>query len=91
MNNYDRFFEMLNKVPAIADLWDVKRRSLKLEEFEQALGVMSSGEAQMAKFFASVWFHHNEDYGFDLVHAVSQIDLNERRLIVEWIAKPFYP
>ena len=61
-----RFFEMLNRQPRIEKRWDQQNSSLKIEAFEQALGVMSSGEVQMAKFFASVWFHNNKAYGFDL-------------------------
>lgn len=89
--SYDRFFVMLSRVPRIAPLWNKDTRSLNVERFENALGVMSSGEVQMAKFFASVWYHNNGDYGFDLVDAVASIDAEEIELIIEWMMNPFYP
>ena len=86
-----RFFLMLNHVPRIAELWDIENRELKVESFEKALGVMSSGEIHIAKFFAAVWFHDNQRYGFDLIDAVSSIDSEHSKLIIEWISDPFWP
>lgn len=90
------FFLMLQKVPRIAHLWDAEKKgtltgTLNVELFESELGVMSSGEVQMALFFASVWFHSNSRYGFDLVDAVSSIDQEYRELITVWIQNPFWP
>ena len=64
---------------------------MHINKFEDALGVMSSGERHMAKFFAAVWFNDNQKYGFDLVDAVASLDVAPRKLIIEWIAKPFWP
>lgn len=86
-----RFFKMLQQVPRISHLWDEDKRELKIKLFERELGVMSSGEVVMAEFFASLWFHNNKRYGFDLVDAISRIDSPERKLIIEWIADPFWP
>ncbi|WP_241086832.1 hypothetical protein [Candidatus Vondammii sp. HM_W22] len=72
-------------------MWDKKNQSLNLQDFENALGVMSSGEVQRAKFFASIWFHNNKTYGFDLADAVSSLDTDGRELIMEWVARPFWP
>lgn len=88
---YDRFFTMLDQVPRIKNLWDKQKKELKVDLFESELNVMSSGEVQMAKFFASLWFHDNSRYGFDLVDAISTIDPEERYLIIEWVANPFWP
>ncbi|MDH5327687.1 MAG: hypothetical protein OEY58_19710 [Gammaproteobacteria bacterium] len=85
------FFLMLYRVPRIDHLWDVKSKSLDVELFEREIAVMSPGEVHIAKFFASVWFHSNKRYGFDLVDAVSSLDDPERELIREWIADPFWP
>ncbi len=91
MNNYDRFFAMVSCVPQIAKLWNPLTKQLNAEDFENALGVLSSGEVHMAKFFASVWFHHNHKYGFDLVDAVARVDIQHRQLIIDWVENPFYP
>lgn len=86
-----RFFEMLKQVPRISRLWDEDKRELNTELFEREIGVMSSGEVVMAQFFASIWFHDNRRYGFDVVDAVASIDVPERKLIIEWMCNPFWP
>jgi len=91
MGSHQRFFEMIKKVPRITHLWDIERRRMDTKTFEAELGVMSSGEVHMAKFFASVWLHDNQKYGFDLVDAVAAIDPAHCQLIIEWTADPFYP
>jgi len=91
MSSRDRFFMLLERVPRSAALWDKDSNSLNIEAFEQALGVMSQGEVQMAKFFASVWFNTNDQYGFDVVDAVAHVDVEDRKLIAEWISAPFWP
>jgi len=55
--------------------------------------VMSSGEVQMAKFFASLWNNNNNvaEAEFDLINAVAFISSSERALIMGWIADPFWP
>ncbi len=63
MSSREKFFNLLAQVPRSEELWDKEDNSLNIEAFEQALDVMSHGEAQMAKFFASVWFNSNEQYG----------------------------
>ena len=47
------FYEMLDKAPRIDHLWDREKNVLNIELFEKELGVMSSGEVHLAKFFAS--------------------------------------
>lgn len=89
--SHQRFYALLDQVPRICHLWDREARELKVELFERELGVMSPGEAYMAKFFAAVWFGDSKRYGFDLVDAVSRIDPPERQLIIGWIADPFWP
>jgi hypothetical protein len=91
MGSNERFFKLLKRVPHIAELWDKESNRLNIAAFEQALGVMSHGEVQMAKFLAAVWLNDNEKYGFDIVDAVAHIDIEDRELIVEWIANPFWP
>ena len=86
-----RFFEMLKQVPRIKHLWSEEKKEIILDVFEKELSVMSPGEVYMAKFFASVWFGDNRRYGFDLVDAVASIDMPERKLIIDWIANPFWP
>jgi hypothetical protein len=89
--SYDKFFNMLNKVPRLVDLWDKEKEEMNIPLFEKELNVMSSGEVQMAKFFAAVWLGDNTKYGFDLVDAVGRIDAKETNLIMNWMRAPFWP
>jgi len=91
--SHDRFFKMLENVPRIAPIWDQKNRSMNCDLYAHELGVMSSGEVQMAKFFASLWNNNNNvaEAEFDLIYAVAFISSSERALIMGWIADPFWP
>ena len=87
----ERFFMMLERAPRLKRFWDKDKKILDINAFEHALGVMSSSEMQIAKFFASVWINNNTKYGFDLVDALESIDENSTEIIVEWIENPFWP
>jgi len=89
--SHDKFFNMLNKVPRLVDLWDKEKEEMHETLFDAELNTLSSGEVQMAKFFAAVWLGNNTKYGFDLVDAVKQVDAAEKDLIMEWVRAPFWP
>ncbi len=88
----EKFIVMVSQFPEIAIFWESKDwKELDVVAFENAMGYMSSGEVFMAQFFASVWFHKNNKYGFDLVDAVVTLDIKGRDTIVRWIIDPFWP
>lgn len=91
MDSVELFFKLLGNFPQLAKLWDQPTQQLRIEEFEIALRVMSHGEIEMAKFFAAVWFHDNQRYGFDIVDAMAVIDDQGRKAIQAWLNAPFYP
>ena len=91
MNAKEKFFELLAHVPSVEKFWDKGKSELDVDLFESSFSVISSGELQMAKFFAAILFNDNERYGFDLIDAVSKVDTSHRKLIMEWIARPFWP
>lgn len=90
MTSQDRFFSELEKVPRVATFWDKEKRKLQLDAFEVELGLLSSGEAVMAKFFAAVWFH-NDRYLFDIVEAGACLDNNQLEIIKAWLNRPYWP
>jgi len=89
--SHKKFYELVDQVPRVASLWDRDDNSFKSELYEKEQGVMSPGELAMAQFFISIWFNHNERYGFDLSDAISYIDPPEKKLIINWIENPFWP
>lgn len=90
MNNYDRFFEMLNQIPRIQKIWNKNTKKMDVPLFEKELKLMSSGECHMARFMAGVWLGRNT-YEFDLIEAIAILDLPCKRIISDWIAEPFFP
>ena len=94
MSSMDRFFVLLGQVPRIARLWNQEKRELDIELYEASLGVLSTGEAHMARFFASVWLGGSggtDLYSFNLVDAASSLEPEWRRLICDWLVDPFWP
>lgn len=89
--SHKRFFDMLDKAPELAHLWDHEDKSLHVELFEQTLGTMSHGKALMARFYSAVWFGNDRRYPFDVVDAVTVLDPEFRQIIIDWIADPFWP
>jgi hypothetical protein len=87
----ERFFDLLERCPRIVHLWDKERSEMNVDLFEEELTVMSKGEVHLALFMASVWFGNANRYYFDLADAVSAMDSKERRIIIDWIADPFWP
>lgn len=86
----DRFFADLAKVPRISGHWNKEKRELKVSAFEADIGVMSSGEAHLAKFFAGVWLGQNQ-YSFDAIEAAAALDAAEMELITTWMKSPYWP
>ncbi|ENN6236926.1 hypothetical protein AB9W54_004311 [Salmonella enterica] len=88
-----RFYELVSAYPRIAALWDWEEKALHLEAVKLELDVMSSGERALTRFFACLWYGHNQAnlVPFDIVSEISSLDAGERTLIAEWVADPFWP
>jgi hypothetical protein len=82
---------MLDRAPKIRALWDKGNGCLLEDGFANALGVMSSGEVSLARFFAAVWLGDNRRYGFDFVSAAGIFDRASRALVADWLDGPFWP
>ncbi len=87
----EKFFNMLNEMPRLGHLWDKEKEEMNVPLFEAELNVMSSGEVEIAKFFAAVWLGNNTKYGFDLVDAIGQVDPARGKIILNWVRDPFWP
>lgn len=90
-SSHQRFYVLLDRCPRIKHLWDRENAEIKIDLFESELGVMSPSEAHLAKFFSAIWFGDNQRYGFDLVDAIACMDTQERKIILDWVADPFWP
>lgn len=90
-DSHKAFYALLNKVPRISHFWNQTRHELNVAQFERELGVLSSGERQMALFFASIWFNNNSRYGFDIVDAAGRVDGHFLSIMQQWLSHPFWP
>ena len=83
-----KFYDLVSQYPTIAVLWDWENRTLRTSAYNKALKVMSKHEATLARFFAGLWSDNGE--GVD-IFAVAQLGAKERKMIVTWLAAPFWP
>jgi hypothetical protein len=90
-NSMQRFFEMLEQVPKVAQFWDKNKAVCRTELLDDNIGLLSLGEQYMVRFFAAVWFGNNTRYGFDVVCLASIVNPEWRQIIIDWLADPFYP
>ena len=84
------FALMLEKAPYLESLWNMREREYLPEKVDQYLETASHGQAIMARFFLGVWRHDNE-FNFDLIDSVSVLDKNNLKIIMDWMADPFWP
>ncbi len=89
MSDRHKFYAAINKFDFLAPLWDQTKHEIRLDDFENRLGTMSSGECHLAKFMAAIWFHDNR-YGFDIFQAMTLSD-HFRNIIIDWVAEPYWP
>lgn len=92
-----RFFNLLNNpnmMPKVTALWDSDGQQITRIKDEKNFGDivegLSSGEADMAKFCAAIWYANSRRHGFDLVAAMRNFDSTNRSIIAEWTAYPFW-
>lgn len=63
-------------------------------KFMRDAGPWSSGEKQAARFVASVWnpaLAKRRGWLFDLVHACSVLDSDNRDAVIAWMRSPRWP
>ncbi|PXW50386.1 hypothetical protein DFO55_12457 [Grimontella sp. AG753] len=89
LSDRERFHRMLTSYPRLSTYWDSSENSLRYLYLKKAHTSMSHGEQIMARFFMSVWQGKNEE--FDFIDAASQLDMQEKKIIVTWFADPFWP
>lgn len=84
-----RFAELLAAYPRLSGYWDFEKRECREETLRSGLNAMCGGERQLAQFFLSLWT--GQDEGFGMIEAASVLDGRERKLLIDWLADPFWP
>ncbi len=90
INPQTTFFDAINNYPFLSHFWDQDNRLLDIEGLESALGIMSTGEQHIARFFAGIWLHKNK-YDFDAIEAAKSLDHKSLQIIHEWMTAPEWP
>lgn len=85
-----QFHEMLSPYPQLAKYWNFQNRDCDLDAIEKAIGVLSTGEQHMLRFFVALWLGENRLH-FDLINALKTLDTPEVTIIQQWAADPFWP
>lgn len=89
LTSRERYHLMLKAFPLLSGYWDESANELRYDEMKAALGVLSRGEQIMARFYLSVWCGENE--GFDFLDAAGRLDLDSKKIIINWMIDPFWP
>lgn len=90
MSDRKRFYNVINQYDCLKPYWDQQNHEIKLKEFDKALGLMSTGEAILARFMANVWFGE-EKYLFNITDAAATLDGSYKAVIIDWLSKPYWP
>lgn len=89
--NQLQFMEFIKKHnPELLRFWDWEDRSFLADLVEKEMGVLSTGEQHMLKFYLGIWRHKNE-FGFDLIQAGLHLDSANYAAITAWVNDPIWP
>jgi len=86
-----KFLELLKKKQEFIKYWNFKKRSVDYSSIEHDIRNMSSTDALLMRFYLSVWEENNGILDFDVINAISTLDLESCRIILEWVRDPFFP
>ncbi len=85
-----QFKKMINQYPLMASYWDFEKRECDLQAINADIGVLSSGEQHMLRFFVAVWLGENQ-LKFDLIDATKALDDGNLDDIRQWLQTPVFP
>ena len=84
------FKQLLSQYPRLETYWDFNTRDCDLERLRSDLGMLSTGEAVMARFLIAVWLGENK-LDFDLIEAAKTLDSVHLEVIANWVSGPEFP
>ena len=92
MTDREKFYQVINSFDFLQPYWDQKKHKVKIDEIEERLGTMSTGEKHLALFMIGVWFHRSQiGMEFDLFTAFSTLGGHFRKPVIDWVNNPYYP
>lgn len=91
MNEYDRFFELLNHYPFLKSYWSRGENECDIERLKNdASGILSKGESVLAAAMLSIWTHSGAHLPLDFSD-LGALDEDARKPLIEWLREPFFP
>lgn len=86
-----RFFKMVEtSTVSNCILPFFNKEGLKFEMVNDEYFKLSQSEQIMLMFFSNVWQHSNT-FNLDIVAAAKVLDEENRKVIANWLEKPFWP
>jgi len=85
-----QFKVMLDLHPKLVSYWDFEIRECDIDSLRKALGVLSHGEAIIARFLVAVWLGENR-LNFDLIEATKSLDGEQLQVFTDWLSNPAFP
>jgi len=85
-----QFKKMINEYPLLASYWHFETRDCDLQAINADIGVLSSGEQHMLRFFVAIWLGENK-LKFDLIGATKALDDGCLDDIRQWLQTPVFP
>ena len=85
-----QFKKMIDLYPLLASYWNFETRDCDLQAINADIGVLSSGEQHMLRFFVAVWLGENR-LNFDLIEATKALDDGNLDDIRQWLQTPVFP
>lgn len=76
--------------PYLVPLFCFDARVYREDVVERFLGLATCEQAIMARFVLGVW-RGEDKFNFDFTEAASVLDVDQRKVIADWMLEPFWP
>ncbi|TBR44352.1 hypothetical protein CBF23_003275 [Marinomonas agarivorans] len=86
----ERFFNMLSCAPELERFFDRKEGMAKIKSIQIELA-REREEAELLRFFGSVWFGNSDHFGFDFINAAKHMGERDKKIVRRWLVDPFFP
>jgi hypothetical protein len=86
-----KFALLLERAPNLRGFWDFEKKECDLGAIRSAIGYLSTGECVLLTFYTNLWLGNNDfEFDFDFFQAAS-LGADEKAIISDWFADPFWP
>lgn len=89
--SYEKYKALVTEIlPDILQYFNWENKSINDSEIKHYMNRASSGERIFCQFLLYIWFGGNK-YEFSLAHLLSILSGRRKRLVLTWMAEPYWP